>query len=375
MELLRTRDPIIPLKAACEVLGVSRATVRRHLAPRMHGPRKPRTTSHRKFAQSEEQLVLDTLHSERFQDQSPRQVYAELLDECKYVGSPSTMYRILAAHGESNERRNQRKARSHAVPRLEATAPNQVWTWDISKLATHVSGVFLNPYLVLDLFSRFPVAWMIAERENSALSKQLFAEAISRYRLEPGSITVHNDRGAPMTSGAFIDLLAQLGVERSVSRPRVSNDNPYSESCFKTVKYQPDYPGRFHDAAHARRWFTEFFEWHANRHRHSGLALFTPADVFFGRVAGLAETRQLALDAAYAAHPERFVRGRPVVRLPPAKVTINPIDPDAPNQTAADVLSAVASPPKPLNVVPPPAPAVVLPGVLRAATVVHAICS
>jgi len=155
------------------------------------------------------------------------------------------------------------------------------------------------------------VAWLIAERENSALSKQLFAEAITRYRLEPGSITVHNDHGAPMTSGAFIDLLAQLGVERSVSRPRVSNDNLYSESCFKTVKYQPDYPGRFQDAGQARRWFTEFFAWYANRHRHSGLALFTPADVFFGRVAALAETRQVALDAAYESHPERFVRGRP----------------------------------------------------------------
>jgi putative transposase len=341
----------------------------------VHGPRRPRPTSHRKFDEAEEQQVLDTLHSERFQDQSPRQVYAELLDEGKYVGSPSTMYRILAAHGECSERRNQRAARSHAVPRLEATAPNQVWTWDISKLATYASGVFLNLYLVLDLYSRFPVAWMIAERENSALSKQLFAEAITRYRLEPGSITVHNDRGAPMTSGAFIDLLAQLGVERSVSRPRVSNDNPYSESCFKTVKYQPDYPGRFQDVGHARRWFTEFFEWYANRHRHSGLALFTPADVFFGRVAGLAETRQLALDDAYQAHPERFVRGRPVVRLPPAKVTINPLDPGAPNQTAAHLLTATTSSHAVTNTASPLPPSAVLPGVLRTGPIVHAVCS
>lgn len=368
MELLRTRDPIMPFKASCEVLGVPRATARRHLAPRMQGPRRPRPTSHRKLAQSEEQAVLDTLHSERFQDQSPRQVYAELLDEGKYVASPSTMYRILAAHGESNERRNQREARSHAVPRIEVTAPNQCWTWDISKLATFVPGVFLNLYLVLDMFSRYPVAWMVAERENSALAKQLFAEAITRYRIEPGSITVHNDRGAPMTSGAFIDLLAQLGVERSVSRPRVSNDNPYSESCFKTVKYQPDYPGRFQNAAHARRWFTEFFDWYANRHRHSGLALFTPADVFFGRVEELAASRQHALDAAYLAHPERFVRGRPVVRLPPAEVAINPIDPSAPNRTAADVLKADKSLQPTFNVEPPAAPSVVLPGVLTPMT-------
>ena len=241
-------------------------------------------------------------------------------------------------------------------------------------MATYASGVFLNLYLVLDLFSRFPVAWMIAERENSALSKQLFAEAITRYQLEPGSITVHNDRGAPMTSGAFIDLLAQLGVERSVSRPRVSNDNPYSESCFKTVKYQPDYPGRFQDVAHARRWFTEFFEWYANRHRHSGLALFTPADVFFGRVAGLAQTRQLALDDAYRAHPERFVRGRPVVRLPPAKVTINPLDPGAPSQTAGELLRASSNAPPAVTPAPLP-PTAVLPGVLHNGATVHAVCS
>jgi putative transposase len=288
-----------------------RATARRHLAPRRHGPRRRRPTSHRKVAQSEEQAVLAALHSERFQDQAPRQVYAEQLDEGTYLASPSTMYRILAANGESNERRDQREARSHAVPRLDATRPNQVWAWVISKLATHVPGLFLNLYLVLDLFSRNPVAWMVAERENSALSKQLFAEAITRYELEPESITVHNDRGAPMTASSFVDLLEQLGVERSKSRPGVSNDNPFSESCFKTIKYQHDYPGRFQGISHARRWLTELFDWYANRHRHSGLALFTPADVYFGRVDELAVHRQRALDAACAAQAERFVRGRP----------------------------------------------------------------
>jgi putative transposase len=286
----------------------------------------------------EQQQVLDTLHSDRFQDQTPRQVYAELLDEGRYLASPRTMYRILAEHGEVKERRNQRQARSHAVPRLEANKPHQVWTWDISKLATYVPGVFLNLYLVLDLFSRYPVAWMVAERENSALAKQMFAHAITRYKLEPGTITVHNDRGAPMTSAGFVDLLAQLGVERSLSRPRVSNDNPFSESCFKTVKYQPDYPGRFQNIGHARRWLSEFFDWYADHHRHSGLALFTPADVFFGRVPQLVATRQVALDAAYAAHPERFVHGRAVVRLPPATVMLNPIDAGASPHTAEELL-------------------------------------
>lgn len=356
MELLRTRDPVVPLKTACAALGVPRATAQRHLRPPMQGPRRPRPPSHRKLALVEEQAVLQALHSERFQDQTPRQVYAELLDEGTYLASPSTMYRILAAHGESKERRDQRDARSHAVPRLEACAPNQIWTWDISKLATYAPGVFLNLYLVLDLFSRYPVAWMIAERENSALSKQLFAEAITRYKLAPGTITVHNDRGAPMTAIGFVDLLAQLGVERSLSRPRVSNDNPFSESCFKTVKYQPDYPGRFRDATHARAWFTEFFDWYANRHRHSGLALFTPADVFFARVPELAAARQRALDAAFDAHPERFVRGRPHVRLPPRKVVLNPIDP---GESAAALL--------------PPAP--VLPGLNPPEATMQAHCS
>ena len=171
--------------------------------------------------------MLDTLHSERFEDQTPRQVYAELLDGGRYLASPSTMYRILAERGETRERRNQREARSHAVPRLEARAPNQVWTWDISKLATNTPGTFLNLYLVLDLYSRYPVAWMVAEHENSALAKQLFATAIERYDIAPGTITVHNDRGAPMTATGFIDLLAELRVDRSLSRPRVSNDNPF----------------------------------------------------------------------------------------------------------------------------------------------------
>jgi len=327
MELLVARDTQVPFKAACDVLGIPRASAQRYRVPKMFGPRRPRPRSPRKLTADESQNILDVLHSERFVDQTPHQVHAELLDEGKYIASTRTMYRILAAQGETKDRRNQRAARSNAVPRLTATAPNQVWTWDISKLASYEPGKFFNLYLVLDLFSRFPVAWMVAERENSALAKQLFAEAVSRYELAPGSITVHNDRGAPMTSTGFTELLGELGAATSLSRPRVSNDNPFSESCFKTTKYQPDYPGRFHDIYHARRWLSDFFLWYANQHRHSGLAFFTPADVFFGRVESLAPVRQLALNAAFQAHPERFVRGRPKVRLPPSKVSINPIDP------------------------------------------------
>ena len=340
MELLVARDTEVPFKAACDVLGLPRASARRCRVPKMFGPRRPRPQSPRKLTGDETQIILDVLHSERFIDQTPHQVHAELLDEGKYIASTRTMYRILAAQGETKDRRNQRAAHSYAVPRLTATAPNQVWTWDISKLATYESGKFFNLYLVLDLFSRFPVAWMVAERENSALAKQLFAEAVSRYELAPESITVHNDRGSPMTSAGFTELLGELGAATSLSRPRVSNDNPFSESCFKTTKYQPDYPGRFRDIHHARRWLSDFFNWYANQHRHSGLAFFSPSDVFHGKVEALAPTRQAALDAAFQAHPERFVRGCPKVRLPPSSVSINPIDPGSEtSDTAVPVIT------------------------------------
>jgi putative transposase len=348
MELIRTRDPVIPFQSACEVLAVPRGTARRLLAPPVQGPRRARPPSPRRFTEAEKQTVLDTLHSERFQDQTPRQAYAELLDEGTYLASVSSMYRLLAAEGETTERRNQRVAHSHAIPRLVATRPHEVWTWDVSKLATHTPGVFLNLYLVLDLFSRYPIAWMVAERENSALAKQLIAEAFSRHQIAPGTVTIHNDRGAPMTAIGFIDLLGELGIQRSLSRPRVSNDNPVSESCFKTIKYQPDYPGRFRDLAHARQWLADFFAWYANHHRHSGLALFTPADVFFGRVEQLAAKRRGALGSAFEAHPQRFVRGRPLLPLPPAKVCINPMDPTAPLETGAGMLAnSLPTPPQP----------------------------
>lgn len=327
MDLVRSRDPIIPLKAACAALEVPRSTIYRRLGAKpgaRHGPRAPNP---RRIPDEERTKIAELMHSERFIDQAPRQIYAELLDEQRYVASVRTLYRVLAERQETRERRNQRKPKHNPIPRLVATKPNEVWTWDISKLPTHTPGTFLNLYLILDLFSRYPVAWMVAERENSALAKQLVSEAYVRHEIKPEELTLHNDRGAPMTALGFIELLAELHVSRSVSRPRVSNDNPFSESCFKTVKGQPDYPGRFVDVAHARRWCTEFFTWYADDHRHSGLALFTPADVFFQRVPELAAVRQAALDSAYNAHPERFVNGPPRVKLPQSRVTINPLDP------------------------------------------------
>jgi len=325
------------MRRACHAVGLSPATAYRHSQPRPL-VRKERPPSHRRIPDPERAEIMAVLDSDEFIDQPPREVYAALLTAGIYLCHWSTMYRILRERGPVKDRRNRREPQRYAVPRLVAAAPNQVWTWDISKLATHERGVFLNLYVVLDLFSRYVVAWMVASRENSALAKQLLAEAVSRYDIEPGKLSVHQDRGAPMTSHGFADLLAELGVERSYSRPRVSNDNPFSESAFHTVKQQPDYPGRFRDATHARQWCGDFFAWYNDAHHHDGLALFTPADVFFGRVDEIAARREAALLAAYADHPERFVRGTPRVKRPPERVFINPDDAAPP--TVADVLHA-----------------------------------
>jgi putative transposase len=243
-----------------------------------------RVASPRRLDDAERQEILDTLHLPEFADQPPAEVYATLLGRGKYIGSIRTMYRVLAEAGEAKERRNQRPPQQHAMPSLTATAPNQIWTWDITKLATLQKGIFLMAYVIIDLFSRFVVGWMVASKECKHLAAQLFAETIARHGVTPG-LHVHSDRGSTMKSDTLGQLLDSLGASRSFSRPRVSNDNPYIESLFKTTKYQPDYPGRFPSALHGRAWLQDFFAWHNNRHHHSGLALFTPADVFHGRIA------------------------------------------------------------------------------------------
>jgi putative transposase len=337
--LIVARNPVIPLRHACNALGMPRATLYRHAKPKNARAATARRCSVRRLSEPERQAVLNVLHEPRFADQPPAQVYAKLLDEGRYLCSIRTMYRLLAQAGEAGERRVQRPKTHHAVPRLMADAPNVVWSWDITKLSTLVRGLFLNLYVVLDLYSRFVVAWMVAGRENSALAKQLLAEAIGRHGIEPGRLCVHQDRGAPMTAHGFLDLLAELGVDPSHSRPRVSNDNAFSEAQFKTLKYQPDFPGRFRDAEQARRWCAEFFDWYNHHHQHSGLALFTPADVFYGRIDELIIARQAGLDAAYAAHPERFVHGPPKVQRPAAVVAINPLQPETVLPTANAVLA------------------------------------
>lgn len=317
-------DPIVPMATACAALGFSRATLYRRTQPPPPPTASTRAPHPRRLSDPERSAVMAALHGPQFVDQPPTEVYATLLSRGVYLASIRTMYRLLADLGETKERRNQRSPEKHAKPSLIATAPNQVWTWDITKLATVQVGVFLHAYVIIDLFSRYVVGWMVAVKECKHLAAQLFADAIGKHGIEPG-LTVHSDRGSSMKSDTLAQLLASLGASRSFSRPHVSDDNAFSEAQFKTLKYQPDYPGRFGSELHARGWLETFFGWHNDEHHHTGLALFTPAEVFFGRVDQVRVARQASLDAAFAAHPERFANGAPRVALPPAEVHINPL--------------------------------------------------
>lgn len=280
--------------------------------------------------------MQDVLNSETFQDKSPRAVYATLLDEGRYLCHWSTMYRVLRRHDEVRERRNQLQHPTYRKPELLATGPNQLWSWDITKLRGPSKHSYYYLYVILDVYSRYVVGWMIAEQENAELAEQLIAETCAKQGIEPDQLTIHADRGSAMTSKSVALLLSDLGVTKTHSRPHVSNDNPYSEAQFKTLKYRPDYPERFGSIIDARSWSRVFFDWYNNQHHHTSLALLTPADVHSGRAAEKLKQRQASLQQAYAAHPERFVRGAPVVPVLPAEVWINP--PKRDNQSSTDVL-------------------------------------
>jgi putative transposase len=282
------------------------------------------SVSPRALPSSERAEVRQVLNSERFADQPPREVYATLLDEGTYLCSWRTMYRILDENQEVRERRNQLRHPQYAKPELLATQPNQLWSWDITKLLGPTKWTYYYLYNILDVFSRYSVGWMIAERESAALAEELIAATCVRQDIQPGQLTIHADRGSSMISKPVALLMADLGVTKTHSRPHVSNDNPFSESQFKTLKYRPDYPERFGCQPDARSWATDFFQWYNHEHHHSALGLLTPADVHFGRAQSILDQRQQVLHAAYLKNPERFVKGTSIPAQVPSAVWINP---------------------------------------------------
>jgi putative transposase len=311
----------VGVAAACRALGVPRSSLYRARHPKPAA--KPRPTPERALSQAEKAAVRQELNSERFWDSSPRQVYATLLDEGTYLCHWRTMYRILDEHSEVRERRHQLQHPSYTKPELLATGPNQLWSWDITKLKGPAKWTYYYLYVILDIFSRYVVGWMIAERETANLAQELIAATCTKQGIQPEQLTLHADRGSSMRSKSLALLLADLGVTKTHSRPYVCNDNPYSEAQFKTMKYRPDYPDRFGSLADARSWARPFFEWYNHEHRHSGLGLMTPAPVHYGQAQAVYQQRQRVLQAAYAAHPERFVRGLPTPPELPPTVWIN----------------------------------------------------
>lgn len=332
-------------KAACAALAVPRATAYRHRAARRtpcEAPQTPRPSS-RALTPDERHEVIRELSAEQHADLAVPQVYARLLDQGRFLCSIRSMYRILQHQSAVRERRNQLRHPSYKKPELLATAPNQVWSWDITKLLGPQKWTYFHLYVLLDIFSRYVVGWMVATRESAELAQRLIREACEREGVVEGQLTVHSDRGSAMTSKPLALLYADLGVTRTLSRPHTSNDNPFSEAQFKTLKYRPDFPERFGSIEDARLQSRALLDWYNNHHRHSSLGLLTPADVHHGRVAERLAVRNLALGAAYAAHPERFVRGVPAAQRPPAAVWINP-PPRAANTTGDEQRALVAVP-------------------------------
>lgn len=333
---------------ACAALGVPRSHFyrsRTRLGAKAQAaeptPTRPRRPSPRALSEQERADVLVLLRSERFVDLAPREVYATLLDEGVYRCSWSTMYRLLREARESTRRRDIRRPQGYRKPELLAKRPNQRWSWDITKLKGTATWTYFYLYVIMDVYSRYVVGWMLATRESAELAEALIAETCAREGIEPGQLTVHADRGSAMRSKQVAQLLIDRGVEKSHSRPHVSNDNPFSEAQFKTTKYHPSTPERFGSLEDGRVWATELFRWYNHEHHHTSLALLTPAHVHQGLSGRVLAARKRVLVAAYAKHPERFVRGEPSPGAPPSEVWINP------PQTSEPTSSAAASNPTP----------------------------
>jgi putative transposase len=309
---------------ACAALDLPRASYYRHLKPTPFKPARVRSRPARALGDLERQAVLDTLHSELYIDKAPAEVHAELLDQGCYLCSTRTMYRILDGATEVRERRNQLRHPSYKKPELLATGPNQVWSWDITKLLGKEKWTYYYLYVIIDIFSRHVVGWLVAERETAVLAKRLIDETCERQGIQKGQLIIHSDRGAPMKSNLVAQLLASLGVTKSHSRPYVSDDNPFSESQFKTMKYRPDFPERFGSLEDALAFCRTFFDWYNREHHHSGIGYLTPEMVHYGLAKTVLNQRQIVLSAAFEQHPERFVNKHPQPAALPDAVWINP---------------------------------------------------
>jgi putative transposase len=319
--------PGLTAAEVCRAVGISQATLYRRRRPPAPAARSPRPRPQRALSDVERQAVRDLLHAPRFVDVAPAEVVATLLDEGSYLASERTMYRILAEAGQTGERRNQLTHPRHARPELLATRPNELWSWDITKLLGPATWTYYYLYVILDVFSRYVVGWTAASAESATLAERLLAATVAKQQITPGTLTVHADRGASMTSKPVAFLLADLGVTKTHSRPHVSNDNPYSEAQFKTLKYRPGFPARFGSIQDARAFCQQFFAWYNAEHRHAGIAMMTPEAVHYGHADRLHQARAEVLTAAYAAHPERFVRKPPIPPSLPTAVWINPPEP------------------------------------------------
>jgi putative transposase len=324
--------PALGSAGACRAMGLWRGAPGRQQAhahriafvgpPSVSRPERPRSPL--ALSATECALVLQALCSERFCDTAPAAVHATLLDEGIYLGSVRTMYRLLAANVSSAERRRQRSHPAYAKPELLATAPNQVWSWDITKLKGPAKWTCFHLYVILDIFSRYVVGWLIAPRESAELAEQLIADTVARHDVLPGALTLHADRGTSMRSKPVASLLVELDVAKSHSRPYTSDDNPYSESQFKTMKYRPDFPDRFGSIEDARSHCQTFFAWYNAQHCHSGIGHMTPHSVHYGQAQAMREVRQATLDAAFHATPKRFKGIRPFLKPMPTAAWINP---------------------------------------------------
>jgi putative transposase len=320
MATVTEKGLLLGVAAVCAALCIARASYYRYLKPKAVWARK---SSPRKLSDEERRDVLSLLHEPRFVDLAPAEVYATLLDEKRYLCSERTMYRVLAEHSEVRERRNQLRHPQYSPPELLATAPNQLWSWDITKLHGPTKWTYYYLYVIIDVFSRYVVGWMVAHRETAVLAERFIKETCQRQSIVPGQLTIHADRGTSMTSKPVALLLSDLGVTKSHSRPHVSNDNPYSEAHFKTLKYRPGFPERFGSIEDSRGICGDFFPWYNCDHHHSGLGLLTPHDVHYGLAPARVEERSATLADAWRAHPERFPHGQPMPPPVPTEAWIN----------------------------------------------------